>query len=94
MTTSLTRRRPDERGARRPVAAGRSRERNGVSRDRDGWPQMRSRITERRVQRGMIGAMREPSGYLPAGGSSGIKCDTSAYRSPFTVVYTLAKEMS
>lgn len=73
---------------------GRSRHRTDVSRDRDGWPQMQSRIPDRQVHRAMIGAMREPSGYLPSDWCSDITRDTSAYRSSYTVVYALEKEVS
>ena len=94
--TSSTRRRASLRapGLVALWQRGQSRDRTHASRDRDGWPQMRSRVAERQAGRGMIGAMRDRSGYLPTGWSSGITCDTSAYRSSYTVVYTQAKEVS
>jgi hypothetical protein len=71
-----------------------SRDRSRVSQQRAGLPQFQSRMSECQVRRAMIGAMREPSGYLPTGWSSGITDDTSAYRSSYTAVYTQGKEVS
>jgi hypothetical protein len=70
-----------------------SRDRSRVSQDRRGWPQIQSRITEGRVQRGMIGAMQLPDHPL-TDWSYDRTGYTSAYRSSYPVVYTQAKEVS
>jgi hypothetical protein len=77
-----------------PPASGWSRDGSHVSQDRDGWPQIQSRITEGHVQREMIGAMHELPYHLLTDWASDAAGYTSAYRSSYTVVYTRAKEVS
>ena len=70
-----------------------SRSRTHVSRQGDGWRQIRSQTTERRLSRGMIGAMPDLSERLLTDRSFDTPSYTSAYRSAYPVVYTKAKEV-
>ena len=82
-----------DRAAVRPRCGG-PRDGIGVSQERDGRPQIQSRITEGRVQREMIGAMRALPGHPRTDWSSDSPGYTSAYQSSYTAVYTNPKEVS
>ena len=77
-----------------PPASGWSRDGSHVSRDRDGWPQIQSRITEGQVPREMIGAMHELPYHPRTDRASDTTGYPSAYRSAYTVVYPQAREVS
>jgi len=76
------------------VATRSSRNRTPVPQARDGWPQIRSRRSECDVRRAMIAAMHEPPDRLLTDWPSDPAGYTSAYRSTYTVVYTIEKEVS
>jgi hypothetical protein len=77
-----------------PPARSWSRDRGGVSQDRDGSLQIQAHATERTPRRSMISAMHELRDHRLTGLPSDTAGYTSAYRSSYTVVYTKAKEVS
>jgi len=76
------------------IHAHSSRDRAGVSQERAGLPEIRSRMSGCQVGRAMIGAVPALAAYLLTGWSSHGSVDTLAYRSSYPVVYTQAKEVS
>jgi hypothetical protein len=86
---------PSESSARRrPLSSVSSRYGGAVSRDRDGWAQIRWLATGSAPRDTMIDAMSELFSDPPADWSSATTVCRSAYPSSYSDVYNRAKEMS
>jgi hypothetical protein len=86
---------PSESSARRRAPSSvASRDGGAVSRDRDGWPQIRRLATERAPRDTMIDAMSELLSNAPADRASATTIYQSTYPPSYSDVYNRAKEMS